>query len=86
LVYKKLVASASKTECEAMINWHKRELSIKSWAKLLSLNRLSLYYRPVGLSEDEIKLKHMIDSSYLEYFTFSSRKITAYTGCVTNMV
>ena len=60
-----------------MIDWDKKELSIKAQAKLLSLNRSSLYYKPVGPSEDEVKLKHLIDRIHLEHPAFGSRKITA---------
>ncbi len=31
-----------------MIEWENAELTIKAQAELLSLNRSSLYYRPVG--------------------------------------
>ena len=60
-----------------MIDWGKGGLSIKAQAKLLSLNRTSLYYKPKGPSKEEIMLKHLIDRIHLDHPAFGSRKITS---------
>ena len=46
-------------------------------AKLLGISRSSLYYRPVEISPEEIKLKHRIDVIYTDSPFYGSRKITA---------
>ncbi len=61
-----------------MIEWEDGELSIKVQAELLSLNRSSLYYKPVGPSPEEVALKHRIDEVYTKYPFYGSRRIVAY--------
>lgn len=43
---------------------------------MLSLNRSSLYYKPLQPSEEEVRLKHTIDRIYTEDPSFGSRTIT----------
>jgi len=38
-----------------------KEISLTAQAKLLSINRTSIYYKPVPSSEEEIAIKHRID-------------------------
>lgn len=59
-----------------MIEWEESELPIKTQAELLSLNRSSLYYRPVEPSPEEVLVKHRIDEIYTKYPFFGSRRIT----------
>lgn len=47
----------SRDERVAAIEWDKPEIAIKTQAELLSLNPTSLYYEPVGVSEEEVALK-----------------------------
>ncbi|KYC67643.1 hypothetical protein B4099_2133 [Heyndrickxia coagulans] len=58
------------------LDWHDAELPITSQAELLSLNRSSLYYKPVGPSPEEVSIKHRIDEIYTKYPFFGSRRIT----------
>jgi putative transposase len=51
-------------------------LSLSSQAALLSLSRSSLYYQPVGPSDEEIAIKHRIDELYTAHPFYGSRKIT----------
>ena len=44
---------------------------------LLSLNRSSLYYRPVGPDPVEVALKHRIDELYTDRPFYGSRRMTA---------
>ncbi|CAB3395271.1 protein of unknown function [Kyrpidia spormannii] len=60
-----------------MIDFQERELPLAVQAKLLGLNRSSLYYKPVGPSEEEVRLKHRIDQIYTEHPFFVWREITA---------
>ncbi|WCK53293.1 IS3 family transposase [Aneurinibacillus sp. Ricciae_BoGa-3] len=73
---KKNLALKTRDERIAMIEWQNAKLSIKAQAELLSLNRSSLYYRPVGPSLEEVALKHRIDEIYTKYPFYGSRRIT----------
>ncbi len=46
-------------------------------AALLSLNRSSLYYVPVGPAAEEVALKHRIDEIYTQWPFYGVRRITA---------
>lgn len=50
-----------------MIDWNDAELPITTQAKLLGLNRSSLYYKPVEPSREEVLIKHKIDEIYTKY-------------------
>lgn len=50
---------------------------VKAQAELLGLNRSSLYYKPVGPSEEELTLKHRTDEIYTQWPFYGSRRITA---------
>jgi putative transposase len=62
------------------LDWHQPELSLKTQCNLLSLNRTSLYYRPVPPSSAELALKGRIDQLYTAYPFYGSRKIAAVLG------
>ena len=47
-------------------------------AKLLSLNRSSLYYQPQQPSATEVGIKHRIDELYTRWPFYGSRRITAH--------
>lgn len=59
-----------------MIEWHS-DVPIKMQADLLSLNRSSLYYRPVAPSFEELAIKNRIDQIYTKWPFFGSRRISA---------
>ncbi len=61
-----------------MIEWEGGELSITAQAELLSLNRTSLYYRPVGVSPETVALRHRIDEVYTDHPFYGVRRITAH--------
>ena len=48
-------------------------LPITTQTALLSLNRTSLYYRPVGPGPEEVALKHRIDELYTQRPYYESR-------------
>lgn len=60
-----------------MVDFEDPELSVKAQAELLGLNRSSLYYKPVGPSEEELALKRRIDEIYTDCPFYGSRRITA---------
>jgi putative transposase len=53
------------------------ELPLTTQTALLSLNRSSLYYRPVAPSPQEVALKHRIDEIFTERPYYGVRRITA---------
>jgi len=67
----------TRTERSALVDWETKELTIKAQARLLSLNRSSLYYKPTGPSTQELEIKHRIDRLHLDHPAFGSRKLTA---------
>ncbi len=46
------------------------KLSIRQQSKLLQINRSSLYYKPLGESEQNIELMHKMDEIYLDNPTY----------------
>ncbi len=58
------------------MDWDDRELPLIVQAELLSLNRSSLYYRPVPPSPEELWIKRRIDEIYTQYPFYGSRRIT----------
>lgn len=52
-------------------------LPFTTQATLLSLNRSSLYYRPVGPDAEEIALKHRVDEIYTDRPFYGFRRMTA---------
>jgi putative transposase len=64
----------------ALIDREAPELSLKIQAELLSLNRSSLYYRPLAPPPEEVALKHRIDELYTAHPFYGSRRIAASLG------
>jgi len=59
-----------------MFDWNSAELSIKTQAELLNLNRSSLYYKPVEPSPEELFIKNRIDEIYTKCPFYGSRRIS----------
>ena len=59
-----------------MLDWGHKRVPIKTQADILSLNRSSLYYKPVEPSAQEVKLRHVIDELYTRHPVYGSRRIT----------
>lgn len=66
----------TREERKALIEWNNPEIPLTTQANLLSLNRTSLYYRPVKPSPEEIAIKHRIDEIYTAHPYYGSRRIT----------
>jgi hypothetical protein len=60
----------------ALIERESGEVPLAVQAKLLGISRSSLYYQPVPISAEEIRLKHRIDELYTAAPFYGSRKIT----------
>jgi putative transposase len=60
----------------ALVEREHRELPLSVQTELLSLNRSSLYYRPVPPSAEEVVLKHRIDAIYTATPFYGVRRVT----------
>jgi len=68
----------SPTERKAMINRDHANLSLARQCKLLKISRSSLYYTPVGIDGETLKLMNEIDRAFTKYPFFGSRQIAAF--------
>ncbi|WP_420821918.1 IS3 family transposase [Pseudorhodobacter turbinis] len=68
----------SPSERKAMINADRTDLSLTKQCKLLKISRSSLYYAPVGVNAETLKLMNEIDRVFMKYPFFGSRQIAAY--------
>ncbi|RXZ77435.1 IS3 family transposase [Paenibacillaceae bacterium] len=74
---KNLASNLSREERVDLLEWDTPEHSILVQADLLSLNRSSLYYKPVPPSPEEIRLKHRIDELYTKHPFMGYRTIAS---------
>jgi putative transposase len=58
-----------------MVERENKGLPLSTQANLLSLSRSSLYYKPRGPSEKEIRIKHRIDEIYTQYPFYGARRM-----------
>ncbi|MEQ3726274.1 MAG: IS3 family transposase [Tateyamaria sp.] len=68
----------SPSERREMIRKKNTKLSLTRQCKLLKISRSSLYYTPVGVNTDTLKLMNEIDRVFTKYPFFGSRQIAAY--------
>ncbi len=59
-----------------MIDKEDKKLSITDQAQLLSINRTSLYYKPVPIGDEEYHIKWFIDEIYTAHPEYGYRRIT----------
>ena len=52
------------------------EISVRRQCELLGLNRASLYYEPLGESEENLRLLRLLDEQYTRAPFYGSRKMT----------
>lgn len=74
---KNLGSNLPREERLALLEWENPELAIAVQADLLSLNRSSLYYKPVPPSPEEVRLKHRIDEIYTQFPFMGYRTIAS---------
>ena len=68
----------SPAERKALINRDRTDLSLTKQCKLLKISRSSLFYTPVGVNAETLKLMNEIDRVFTKYPFFGSRQIAAY--------
>lgn len=68
----------SPSERRDMIRKKNTKLSLTRQCKLLKISRSSLYYTPVGMNAETLKLMNEIDRVFTKYPFFGSRQIAAY--------
>ena len=61
-----------------MIRKENTKLSLTLQCKLLKTSRSLIYYTPVGVNAETLKLMHEIDRLFTKYPFFGSRQIAAY--------
>ncbi|MBA1337136.1 MAG: Mobile element protein [Firmicutes bacterium] len=61
---KNLAESKSREDRMKMIDRDNKKLSISRQAKLLSIKRTRLYYKPVQTIDEEYRIKRIIDEVY----------------------
>ena len=61
-----------------MIHKENTKLSLTSRCKLLKISRSSIYYTPVRVNAETLKLMHEIDRVFTKHPFFGSRQIAAY--------
>jgi hypothetical protein len=57
-------------------------LSIRKQCKILSVNRSSIYYAPVGESEENPEIMRKIDEHYLDHPTEGVHSCTGFFVCI----
>jgi putative transposase len=61
-----------------MINSTDNKLSVTEQCKLLSITRSSYYYKPRGLSEEDLEILKNIDEIYTEHPYYGTRRMSKY--------
>ena len=72
-----MVSALSLHERRALVDWKDKELPLSWQAWLLDLNRTGLYYMPVPLSQEELRLRKGIDEIHTSHPCYGSRRIQA---------
>jgi len=65
----------TKNERYTLVDLKDSEMPVIKQAELLTINRSSLYYRPVRVSREELDLRRQIDELYTEHPYYGSRRI-----------
>ncbi|HWR08319.1 IS3 family transposase [Sporomusa sp.] len=73
---KNLVETKSRKERLAMVEKGDKKLSMTRQANLLDVNRTSLYYRSVPISQEELDIKQLIDEIYTKHPEYGYRRMT----------
>lgn len=73
---KNLADSKSREDRIKLIDRNNKKLSISKQSELLSINRTSLYYKPVPISQEELQIKRIIDEIYTKHPEYGYRRMT----------
>ena len=68
----------SPSERKTLIDRNRTDLSLTKQCKLLKISRSSLYYTPVDVNTETLKLMNEIDRVFTKYPFFGNRQIAAY--------
>jgi putative transposase len=60
------------------VDWEDAELSIRQQCALLGVSRASLYYQPVGESEENLRLMRRIDEQYTRRPFYGARRMAVW--------
>jgi len=77
-VAEKSLSSSDARELRQLVDHDHRELTVSRQCELLGLPRLTLYYKPVPVSESTLRIMARIDALYLEDPTTGSRRTVQY--------
>ncbi len=69
-----------------MVDFDLRDPPVSVQAALLGINRTSLYYKPAAPSDDDLKIKQIIDRVYTNHPEFGYRRITVWLNTRENIV
>jgi putative transposase len=61
-----------------LVDWEDAELSIRRQCALLGVSRASLYYQPVGESEENLRLMRRIDEQYTRRPFYGARRMAVW--------
>ncbi|MEI5987316.1 IS3 family transposase [Dehalobacter restrictus] len=75
---KNLAFNKSRQERMRMIEKDNKNLSISRQAKLLNINRQSIYYKPAAITDEEERIKRAIDELYTAHPEFGYRRMTIF--------
>lgn len=62
-------------EKRGLIEPDNEEISVRRQCELIGLNRSNVYYEPVGITEETLRLMHRVDEIFTEYPFYGSRRI-----------
>ena len=61
-----------------MVDRQHPSLSVSRQCRLLGVSRSTLYYQPLGISQEDMELMKLIDQQYLERPFFGSRRMAVW--------
>jgi len=73
---KKLACSTE--DLRALVDPSHADISVRRQCQLLGVNRASLYYQPLGESQENLRLMRLIDEQYTRAPFYGSRRMTAW--------
>jgi putative transposase len=59
-----------------LVEWGHEEISVRRQCELLGANRSSLYYEPMGETEENLRLMRLMDEQYTRAPFYGSRRMT----------
>jgi putative transposase len=72
--------ACSTNDLRPLVDWEHAELSVRRQCELLGVNRSSLFYKPTGESEENLRLMRLLDEQYTRTPFYGSRRMTEWLG------